>query len=89
MDILLKKIDEFKQLNDIEKKQAIVEFLKNNIASLKDLNSELNNDLGAADIASISKEPSDDYLDVIYQLLHVMTKQVELFTEKVSIEFYE
>jgi len=81
--------DAFKKLNENEKKQAIIEFLKNNIMSLQNLNSEINNNLDSTDINSITQEPIKDYLDVIYQLLHVMTEQVEMFSEKITNEFYE
>ena len=81
--------NEYKNLSEIEKKQAIIEFLKNNIISLQNINNNINNTIENKDINLITKEPIDDYLDVIYQLLHLMTEQVEMFTEKISKEFYE
>lgn len=90
MEITFEEVfNDFKSLNDTEKKQVIVDFLKNNIASLQNLNSEIKNNLDSTDINLITKEPIEDYLDVIYQLLHIMTEQVEMFAEKVSNEFYE
>ena len=81
--------NEYKNLSEIEKKQAIIEFLKNNIILLQNINNDINNTIENKDINLITKEPIDDHLDVIYQLLHLMTEQVEMFTEKISKEFYE
>ena len=72
-----------------QKKQAIIEFLKNNIFILQNMNKEINNDLDSYDINTISKEPIEDHLNVIYQLLHIMTEQVEMFSEKISNDFFE
>ena len=79
----------FKNLNETEKKQAIIEFLKNNIFALQNMNKEINNNLDSDDINKIVNEPIEDHLDVIYQLLHIMTEQVEMFSEKVSKDFFE
>lgn len=81
--------NDFKQLNEVEKKQAIIDFLKNNIVSIQNLNNQVNNNLDTTDLNLITKEPIEDHLDVIYQLLHLMTEQVEMFAEKVSKDFYE
>lgn len=80
---------DFKNLDETEKKQAIIEFLKNNIVSMQNLNKEINNNLDTKDINLITNEHIEDHLDVIYQLLHIMTEQVEIFSEKVSKDFYE
>ena len=53
------------------------------------MNKEINNNLDQDDINKIANEPIEDHLDVIYQLLHIMTEQVEMFSEKVSKDFYE
>lgn len=79
----------YKGLNDEEKEKAIIEFLKNNIYHLNEINKRLNNDSSVEDISNITNVESTKYLDIIYQLLHVMTEQVEMFTEKVSNNFYE
>lgn len=79
----------YKALNDEEKEKAIIEFLKNNIYHLNEINKQINNDYSDEDISNITNAESTKYLDIIYQLLHVMTEQVEIFTEKVSNEFYE
>ena len=79
----------YKALNDEEKEKAIIEFLKNNIYHLNELNKQINNDYSVEDISNITNAESTEYLDIIYQLLHVMTEQVEIFTEKVSNDFYE
>jgi len=79
----------FKKLNELEKKQAIIEFLKNNIFVLQNINKEINNDLDSNDINTIANEPIEDHLDVIYQLLHIMTEQVEMFSEKIANDFFE
>lgn len=79
----------YKGLNDEEKEKAIIEFLKNNIYHLNEINKRLNNDYSVEDISSITNAEYTKYLDIIYQLLHVMTEQVEMFTEKVSNNFYE
>ncbi len=79
----------YKALNDEEKEKAIIEFLKNNIYHLNEINKQINNDYSVEDISNITNAESTKYLDIIYQLLHVMTEQVEIFTEKVSNDFYE
>lgn len=79
----------YKGLNDEEKEKAIIEFLKNNIYHLNEINKQINNDYSVEDISNITNAESTKYLDIIYQLLHVMTEQVEIFTEKVSNDFYE
>lgn len=79
----------YKDLNDEEKEKAIIEFLKNNIYHLNEINKQINNDYSDEDISNITNAESTKYLDIIYQLLHVMTEQVEIFTEKVSNDFYE
>jgi len=81
--------NDFKNLNELEKKQAIIDFLKNNVMSMQELNNEINNNLNATDIDLIAKEPIEDHLDVIYQLLHLMTEQVEMFSEKIANDFFE
>ena len=53
------------------------------------LSKEINNNLDSNDINVISNEPIDDHLDVIYQLLHIMTEQVEMFSQKIANEFFE
>ena len=79
----------YKELSDEEKEKAIIDFLKNNINSLNEINRQVNNDLSIKDISNITNVNSTEYLDIIYQLLHVMTEQVEMFTEKISNDFYE
>lgn len=81
--------NDFKNLSELEKKQAIIDFLKNNVMSMQELNNEINNNLNATDIDLIAKEPIEDHLDVIYQLLHLMTEQVEMFSEKIANDFFE
>ena len=63
--------------------------MKNNIFILQNMNKEINNDLDSYDINTISKEPIEDHLNVIYQLLHIMTEQFEMFSEKISNDFFE
>lgn len=63
--------------------------MKNNIFILQNMNKEINNDLDSYDINTISKEPIEDHLNVIYQLLHIMTEQVEMFSEKISNDFFK
>ena len=79
----------YKELSDEEKEKAIIDFLKNNINNLNEINRQVNNDLSIKDISNITNVNSTEYLDIIYQLLHVMTEQVEMFTEKISNDFYE
>ena len=81
--------DSYKELNNDEKQIAIIEFLKENIKMMQALNKQINNDLPTADISNISKVESSEYLDMIYQLIHMMTEQVEMYTEKISNEYYD
>lgn len=79
----------FKNLNDIEKIQAITDFIKNNVSALNELNKSIGNDVNAEDINNIMNVQFDNKLDAIFMLLSLMTEQVEMFSEKVSLEFYE
>ena len=79
----------FKKLDEKEKKQAIIEFLKNNIMALKELNNGVGNIVNNKDIDNITNVSARDRLDVIYELLHLMTEQIESFSEKVSVDFFE
>lgn len=79
----------FKSLDENEKKQAIIEFLKNNIIALKELNIGVGNVANTKDIDNITNVSAGDRLDVIYELLHLMTEQIESFSEKVSVNFFE
>ena len=81
--------DSFKKMNENDKKQAIIEFLKNNIVALKELNNGIGNTMNTNDINEITSVAFDDKLDVIYELIHLMTEQVELFSEKISSDFFE
>lgn len=81
--------DAFKNLDENEKKQAIIEFLKNNIMALKELNNGVGNIVNNKDIDNITNVFAKDRLDIIYELLHLMTEQIEAFSEKVSVEFFE
>lgn len=90
MDITFEELfNSFKILNELEKKQAIIDFLKNDIIALQTINKDINNNLDSPDISAITKEPIEDHLDIIYQLLHIMTEQVEMFSEKVATDFYD
>ena len=90
MDVTFEELfEEFKQMDDQDKSKAIIDFLKGNIYALQNLNKQIGNDLDVKDINQITNGDSNDYLDVIYQLLHVMTEQVEMFSEKVANDFYE
>jgi hypothetical protein len=53
------------------------------------MNKEIKNNLDSDDINKITNEPIEDHLDVIYQLLHIMTEQVEMFSEKIANDFFE
>lgn len=78
----------FKALNDEEKTDAIIDFIRNNINALSELNKGVGN-ASNEDIASIMNVQFDNKLDAIFILLSLMTEQVEMFSEKVSLEFYE
>ena len=81
--------DAFKNLSESEKKNAIIEFIKNDIKALQQINNDIGNNLSAEDINKISKVSIENSLDAIYELLHIMTEQIEMFSEKISQEFYE
>lgn len=81
--------DSFKKMDENDKKQAIIEFLKNNIVALKELNNGIGNTMNTNDINEITNVAFEDKLDVIYELIHLMTEQVELFSEKISSDFFE
>ena len=81
--------DAFKNLDENEKKQVIIEFLKNNIMALKELNNGIGNIVNNKDIDNITNVSAKDRLDIIYELLHLMTEQIETFSEKISVEFFE
>ncbi len=74
----------YKNLSDMEKQQAIIDFLKQNVVTLQYLNKNINNSLPIDDLNQISNVEASEYLDVIYQLLHLMTEQVEMYVEKIS-----
>lgn len=80
--------DSFKNLDDNNKKRAIIDFLKNNITSMQQINNSMNN-TNNFDIGIITKAENGDDLDIIYKLLHVFTEQVEGLAEKIDKEFYE
>ncbi len=75
----------FKKLNDTEKKEAIKEFLVKDIEALSTLNKNIGNDkkLSKTDI------DNENDLDTIYELLHVMTDEINSFAEYVENKFYE
>ena len=79
----------FKNLNDNEKKLAIIKFLKNDVMALQQMNNDIGNNLSAQDITEIGNVEIENSLDAIYELLHILTEQVEMFAEKISQDFYE
>ncbi len=81
--------DAFKDLSESEKKNAIIDFIKNDIKALQKMNNDIGNNLSAEDITKISKVSIENSLDAIYELLHIMTEQIEMFSEKISKDFYE
>ena len=90
MDITFKELfDSFKKLNESEKKEAIINFLNTNNELLQDINKEINDYIDLTQINLITKEPTLDDLDVIYKLIHVMVKQVEIFADKVATDYYD
>lgn len=84
-----KVFNSYKKLTDDEKKQAIIEYLRNNINAMQTINKDINNDIESKNLKLIIQEESNNDLDIIYKLLNVMTEQVEMFTEKISTDFYE
>ena len=81
--------DAFKNLNESEKKKAIIDFIKKDIKALQQMNNDIGNNLSAEDINKISNVSIENSLDAIYELLHIMTEQLEMFSEKIANEFYE
>ncbi len=79
----------FKKLDENEKKKKIIDFLKNDIIALQKLNTDIGNNLGSKNINKINNSLIEDDFDAIYELLHILTEQIEIFSEKISQEFYE
>ena len=79
----------YKNLSKSEKERAIIDFLKNDILSMQNMNKQINNNLNTQDLDAIINVDFDDKLDIIYKLLHVLTEQIELFSDKISQDFYE
>ena len=79
----------FKQLDENEKKKKIIDFLKNDIIALQKLNTDIGNNLGSNNINKINNSLIENDFDAIYELLHILTEQIEMFSEKISQEFYE
>lgn len=78
-------IASFKLLNDNEKKEAIIEFMRNTIKSMATINQNIGN---IREIPNTNIENSND-LDTIYELLHVMAEETSSFAEHVENTFYE
>lgn len=74
----------FKELDETEKKKAIIDFLKNDIVTLQELNHFIGNQTNNIDMNTIVKDNENavDYLDIIYELIHLVTEQIEMFSEK-------
>ena len=81
--------DAFKNLSETEKKQAIIDFIKNDIKALQQINNDIGNNLSAEDINKIGNVNIENSLDAIYELLHIMTEQIEMFSEKIAKDFYD
>ncbi len=79
----------YKQLNDNEKKHAIIEFLKKDILAMQKINNDIGNNLTADDLNKIGNVNIENNLDAIYELIHILTEQMEMFSEKIAIDFYE
>lgn len=78
-------ITSFKQLNNDEKEQAIIEFITNNIRAIATINKNVGN---SRDFPNIKFE-NDNPLDNIYELLHVFNEETSSFAEFVEKKFYE
>ncbi len=81
--------DTFKQLSENEKNKKIIDFIKNDIKAFQKLNTDIGNNLSGEDINKISNVSINNNLDAIYELLHILTEQMEMFSEKISQLFYE
>ena len=81
--------DAFKNLSETEKKNAIIDFIKKDIKALQQMNNDIGNNLSAEDIDKIGNVNIENSLDAIYELLHIMTEQMEMFSEKISQDFFE
>lgn len=57
--------------------------------ALQQMNNDIGNNLSAKDITEIGNVEIENSLDAIYELLHILTEQVEMFAEKISQDFYE
>ena len=56
---------------------------------VKQINNDIVNNLSTENINKISNVSIENSLDAIYDLLHIMTEQLEMFSEKIADEFYE
>ena len=56
---------------------------------VKQINNDIVNNLSTENINKISNVSIENSLDAIYDLLHIMTEQLEMFSEKIANEFYE
>ena len=81
--------DAFKNLSETEKKNAIIDFIKKDIKALQQMNNDIGNNLSAEDIDKIGNVNIENSLDAIYELLHIMTEQMEMFSEKIAQDFFE
>ena len=88
-DSFEKLFNAFKDLSEEEKIDAIIDYLKYDIDSLNSINRDIDNRDVFKNIENIVKEDSNNKLDLIYQLLHVMTEQVESFATKMADDFFE
>ncbi len=79
----------FKNLSEEEKIDAIIEYLKYDINSLNSINRDIKNNEVFRNVEDIVKEESDTKLDLIYQLIHVVSEQVESFSKKIADDFFE
>ena len=79
----------FKNLSDEEKIEAIIEYLKYDIDSLGEINRDIDNREVLGRIEKVIKEESENKYDLIYQLIHVLTEQVESFAKKIADDYFE
>ena len=82
-------IEKFKKLNEEEKIISIIEFINKTINSLHKINNDIDTSGNEHQIKDIEDEKESNNLVIIYEKLLQMVKEIEIFSDKISQEFYE
>ena len=83
-----KVVENFNKLSDTEKITSIIEFIDKTIISLNKINKDIGEN-NEKHLEVIENQIKIDNLDIIYEKLHQLVTEIEIFSDKVSQEFYE